>query len=278
MVKDNYFTLYNGVKIPAVGFGTWQTEGGEQAYNSVRWALEAGYRHIDTAYVYGNEQSVGEAVRDSGIDRGEIFITTKLPSEIKSYGGAKEYFEKSLENLGTDYIDLYLIHAPWPWSNVGEDCTDGNIEAWKAMVELYGQKRVRAIGVSNFHVEDIEPLIKATGVKPMANQIRWFVGNRQDKITDYCQNNGILIEAYSPLATGELLNNELLLSLSKKYGKPIPKICLAYCLQKGVLPLPKSTHKERIFDNIDLDFTLTEEDMRYLDGLHHIASTRKFRD
>lgn len=276
MISD--YELYNGVKIPAVGFGTWQTEGGEQAYNSVRWALEAGYRHVDTAYVYENEKSVGEAIADSGVGREKIFLTTKLPSEIKTYDGALEYFDKSLKNLGTDYIDLYLIHAPWPWSNVGEDCTEGNVRAWDAMTKLYAQGKVRSIGVSNFHKEHIEPLIRATGFKPMANQIRYFVGNVQEKITLYCQSENILIEAYSPLATGELLQNELLLNLSRKYGKSIAKICLRYCLQKHTLPLPKSTHKERIKDNLDLDFVLSDEDMKYLDGLYHIASTRKFRD
>lgn len=278
MVKEQNYTLYNGVKIPAVGFGTWQSKGGEEAYNSVRWALEAGYRHIDTAYAYENEQSVGQALKDSGLDRKGIFVTTKLPSHIKSYDGALEYYDRSLKNLGLDYVDLYLIHAPWPWSNVGQECTAGNIEAWKAMVKLYEEGRVRSIGVSNFHVEDMEALIKATGVKPMANQIRYFVGNRQDKISDYCRMNGILVEAYSPLATGELLEKDVLKNLSEKYGKPIAKICLRYCLQKGTLPLPKSTHKERIFDNIDLDFTISEEDMKYLDDLNYIAKRQKLRD
>ncbi len=278
MVKEQNYTLYNGVEIPAIGFGTWQSKGGEEAYNSVRWALEAGYRHIDTAYAYENEQSVGQALRDSGMDRGEIFVTTKLPSHIKSYDGALEYYDRSLKNLGLGYVDLYLIHAPWPWSNVGQECTAGNIEAWRAMIKLYEEGKVRSIGVSNFHVEDMDALIKATGVKPTVNQIRYFVGNRQDKISDYCRMNGILVEAYSPLATGELLQKDILKNLSEKYGKPIAKICLRYCLQKGTLPLPKSTHKERIFDNIDLDFTISEEDMKYLDELNYIAKRQKLRD
>lgn len=272
------YTLYNGVEIPSVGFGTWQTKSGEEAFNSVLWALEAGYRHIDTAYAYGNERSVGEAVKASGLKRKEVFLVTKLPSDIKTYGGAKEYFKKSLDNLGTDYLDLYLIHAPWPWSDVGRDCTAGNIEAWTALTELYNEGLIRSIGVSNFHEEHILPLIEATGVKPMVNQIRYFVGNTQPKISNYCQNNGILVEAYSPLATGELLDNQLLKSLAEKYGKSIAKICLKYCLQKGTLPLPKSTKKERIYDNLDLGFDISAEDMRYLDDLYHIASTRKFRD
>lgn len=278
MIITDTYTLSNGVKIPKVGFGTWQTKSGEEAYNSVRWALEAGYRHIDTAYAYGNEASVGKAIADSGIARKDIFIVTKLPAEIKTYEGALHHFESSLKALDTAYIDLYLIHAPWPWSDVGKDCTEGNIEVWKAFCDLYESGKVKSIGVSNFHPENIEPLINATGVKPMVNQIRYFVGNTQDKICEYCDRQNILIEAYSPLATGELLENGTLDALAAKYGKSVAKICLRYCLQKGTLPLPKSTHKERIFDNTDLDFEISKEDMAYLDSLHHIASTRKLRD
>ena len=138
------FKLYNGVEIPALGLGTWQVSNGDEAYNSVLWALEAGYRHIDTAYIYENETSVAKAIKDSKIDRKDIFITTKLPADIKTYDGAIEYFDKSLKNLDTDYIDLYLIHAPWPWSNVGQDCTEGNIEVWKAFIKLYNEKKSKS--------------------------------------------------------------------------------------------------------------------------------------
>ena len=277
MVKNESFTLYNGVKIPAIGFGTWQVKDGEEAYNSVKWALEAGYRHIDTAYAYGNEQSVFKAIVDSGLKRDEVFITTKLPSHIKNYDEAKKCFAESLANLGGEYIDLYLIHAPWPWSNVGQDCTAGNIEAWKAMVELYNEGKVKAIGVSNFHETDIEPLIEATGVKPMVNQIRYFIGNTQQKITNYCQANNILVEAYSPFATGEILDNAKLKEMAEKYNTTIPKICLRFCYQNNTLPLPKSVHKERIYDNLEFDFELSKEDMDYLNSLKEIGSTRPLR-
>lgn len=278
MVINDTYTLLNGVKIPKVGFGTWQSKSGEEAYNSVKWAIEAGYRHIDTAYAYGNEDSVGKAIADSGVGRKNIFLVTKLPADIKTYGGTVEHFEKSLQNLGTDYLDLYLIHAPWPWAEIGKVCTEGNIEAWRAMVELYNAGKIKSIGVSNFHPEDIKPLIEATGVKPAVNQIRYFIGNTQEKVSAYCEIEGILIEAYSPLATGELVGNVTLDAIAQKYGKSVAKICLRYCLQKGVLPLPKSTHRERIIDNTDLDFVISDEDIAYLDGLHHIASTRKLRD
>ncbi|MDE7385119.1 MAG: aldo/keto reductase [Anaeroplasmataceae bacterium] len=276
-MKDKYFTLTNGVKIPAVGFGTWQTKEGQEAYDSVRWALEAGYRHIDTAYIYGNEKSIAKAIRDSKINRKEIFITTKLPADIKTYDETIKYFNASLENLKTDYIDLYLIHAPWPWSDVGGDYTEGNIEAWKAFIDLYNQKKIKAIGVSNFHPKDIEALLSATHVKPMVNQIRYFIGNTQEKVTSYCQDNDILVEAYSPLATGQILENEKLNALAEKYHTTIAKICLRYCYQKNTLPLPKSVHKERIFDNLDFDFIIDKEDMNYLDSLKEIGPTRPLR-
>ncbi|MDE7105808.1 MAG: aldo/keto reductase [Anaeroplasmataceae bacterium] len=276
-MKEKYFTLYNGIKIPAVGFGTWQVKDGQEAYDSVKWALEAGYRHIDTAYIYGNEISVAKAIADSGIDRKDIFITTKLPADIKTYEGTLKHFNASLENLNTDYLDLYLIHAPWPWSDVGGDYTEGNIEAWKAIIHLYQQKKIKAIGVSNFHVKDIEALIKATNVKPMVNQIRYFIGNTQEKITSYCQANGILVEAYSPLATGQILENEKLKELANKYHTTIAKICLRYCYQNNTLPLPKSVHKERIYDNLDFNFEMEKEDMDYLNTLKEIGPTRPFR-
>ncbi|MDE5566120.1 MAG: aldo/keto reductase, partial [Anaeroplasmataceae bacterium] len=180
MIKDEYYILNNGIKIPKIGFGTWQTKDGDEAYEATLCALKSGYRHIDTAYIYGNEQSIGKAIKDSLIPRKELFITTKLPAEIKTYEEAFSYFEKSLKNLDLDYIDLYLIHAPWPWKEVGKDCTAGNIEVWKAMIELYEAKKIRAIGVSNFHAKDIKALIEATDFVPTVNQIRYFIGNTQE--------------------------------------------------------------------------------------------------
>lgn len=276
-IKNEFYTLVNGVNIPKIGLGTWQTKDGDDAYNSVKWALDAGYRHIDTAYAYGNEKSVGKAINDSNIKREEIFVTTKCPAEVKTYEGAKKHFYESLENLNLDYIDLYLIHAPWPWSAVGTDCTEGNIEVWKAMIEIYNEGKVRAIGVSNFHVKDIKAVEEATGFKPMVNQIRFFIGNTQEEITQYCQSNGILIQAYSPLATGEILNNVNLVEIAKKYDTTIAKISIQYCIQRGTNPLPKSIHENRIYDNIDIDLEISDEDMKYLDDLNHICSTRPLR-
>ena len=277
MIKQEKYTLYNGVQIPKIGFGTWQTPN-DQVYEAVTHALNAGYRHIDTAVVYENEIGVGKAIKDSGIAREELFITTKIPADIKTYEEAKASIEKSLVDLGLDYIDLHLIHAPWPWSEVGKDCKDGNVEVWKALIEYYNAGKIRSIGVSNFHVADIEYLIEKTNVKPMVNQIRFFIGNTQEPITQYCQANNILIEAYSPMATGELISNEIVQKIADKYNTTNSKICLRYCIERNTLPLPKSVTKSRIYDNIDLDFEISKEDMKYLDDLYHIASTRKMRD
>ena len=277
-IRDKKFKLYNGVEIPAIGFGTWQSKDGDEAYNAVKWALKHGYTHIDTARSYGNEASVAKAIAESGIKREDLFITTKLLSDVKSYDGAIECFNKSLEALNTDYVDLYLIHAPWPWYNVGLQNLDGNVEAWRAMIDLYKAGKVRAIGVSNFNVSEIEYLINKTGVKPMANQIRFFVGNTQNAITSYCQSNNILIEAYSPMATGSMLEKEEMKAIAKKYNTSIAKICLRYCIQKNTLPLPKSVHEERIKDNLDVDFELSNEDMEYLDSLYHIVPALPLRE
>ena len=277
MIKNEFFTLNNGVKIPSIGFGTWQVAEGEEGYNSCLWALKAGYRHIDTAFAYDNEPSVARAIADSGISREDIFITTKLPADIKTYEGTKEHFEKSLKNLDTDYIDLYLIHAPWPWSDVGNDYTDGNIAAWRAMIDLYNDGRVRAIGVSNFHVKDIKAIVEATGFVPAVNQIRYFIGNTQNEITEYCQANGILVEAYSPLATGALVEHSDLTKLAEKYGVSIPQLCIRFCVENGTLPLPKSVNEARIKANLDVDFEISKEDMAYLNSLYHIGPTRPYR-
>ena len=271
------FRLYNGVTIPSIGFGTWQIENGESAYNSTLIALKAGYRHIDTAFAYGNEESIGKAIKDSGIDRKEIFITSKVPAEIKTYQGTLDHFYESLKRLDVKYLDLYLIHAPWPWSEVGKDCKKENIEVWKALIYLYENKLVRSIGVSNFSVDDIKNVMEATLVKPMVNQIRYFIGNRQDAITNYCQENDILIEAYSPLATGSLIDNEILTNMANKYNVSVAKLCIAYCLANNTLPLPKSKTKERIIANLDVDVEIEKEDLDYLNSLGHIGPTKPHR-
>ena len=271
---DEKYVLKTGIEIPKIAFGTWQIKP-EDSYEAVKNALKAGYHHIDTALAYQNEEGCGKAIKEFGRDK--VFVTTKLPAEIKGYQETIDACMKSLKNLGIDYIDLYLIHAPAPWSNIYQDCEKENIESWKAMIELKNKGLIRSIGVSNFHEKDIKPLIDATGVIPDVNQIRYFIGNKQDKITNYCQDNNILIMAYSPLATGELTNHEKIKDLAKKYNKSISQICIRFCIQNGTLPIIKSLNTAHMKDNIDIDFNIDDNDMAYLNSLYHIASTRENR-
>jgi diketogulonate reductase-like aldo/keto reductase len=210
---------------------------------------------------------VGRAVRDSGIPREELFITTKCPAEVKDADGARHAFERSTELLDLGPIDLYLIHAPWPWSDQGSDHRAGNIEVWKVFEEVYHAGRARSIGVSNFAVADLESLTAATDVVPHANQIRWFVGNTQPETTAWCQERGILVEGYSPLATGRLLDDRDIAAIAEKYGKSVAQVSIRYLLQKDILPLPKSTTPTRIVENADVDFELSAEDVAALDAL-----------
>lgn len=266
-VLNQVFVLKNGVKLPKIGLGTWQVKDGDEAYDSVRYALKHGYRHIDTAEGYRNEESVGRAVRDSGIPREEIFVTSKLESHIKTYEGAKQAFENTLKALGFDYLDLFLIHAPWPWSEIGKDCREGNVQAWKAMEELYRAGKIRAIGVSNFDPNDIENILKHCEIIPHVNQIGYFIGLDQKKTLEYCETKGIVVEAYSPLGIGYLLSNPIIGEVAQKYAVSPAQICIRYCIQKNTAPLPKSTHEARIIQNTQVDFEIKPEDMAILDEI-----------
>lgn len=267
MKPTDFYTLANSVKIPAIGFGTWQIPNGDLAYNSVKEALKSGYRHIDTALAYGNETSVGRAIRDSGIPRHEIFVTSKLPAEIKNYKNAHVSFKLTMKNIGLDYIDLYLIHAPWPWNQMGADYTKENIEIWKAMEEIYESGKVRSIGISNFNVKDINAILDTCRIRPMVNQIKLHVGHTQDEIAEHCRKNNMIVEGYSPLATGRILSNRNIAGIAAKYGKSVAQVSIRYVLQKNALPLPKSTHPEYIRHNLDIDFEISAEDMKLLDEL-----------
>jgi diketogulonate reductase-like aldo/keto reductase len=260
------YTLYNGVKIPKIGFGTWQI-GNADAYDAVSVALKTGYRHIDTAKAYGNEENVGKAVRDSKLNREDVFVTSKLPAEIKGYKVAHGSFEKTMQNLGFDTLDLFLIHAPWPWNDKGRDCTEGNIASWKAMEELYKQGKTRSIGVSNFSVKDITAILDNCEIVPMVNQIRLYIGHMQEELTAWCRKKNILLEAYSPFATGRILGNNSIEEVAKKYKVSVAQVCIRYLLQKEMLPLPKSTHVNRIAENADVGFTIREADMNILDSI-----------
>ena len=264
MILKETYSLANGVKIPKIGLGTWQIPDGEAAYGSVMAALRYGYRHIDTAAAYGNEKSIGKAIRDSGIPREEIFVTTKLPAECKGYDIAKECFEKSLSDLGLDYIDLYLIHAPWPWDKWGMDCTEGNVASYKAMEEIYKDGKAKAIGVSNFEPKHLQPILDHCSIVPMCNQINFHIGLRQEETVDFCKPKDIQIIAYSPLASGGIVEDEYIKKIAEKYHATIPQVCIRYCLQKGNVVIPKSTKEERIIANAQVDFEISDEDMAYL--------------
>ena len=271
----NKITLRNGVTIPCVGFGTWQVNDGEEAYNSVLHALRSGYTHIDTAAAYGNEESVGRAIKDSGIPREKLFITTKLWNDVRGYEETIEAFNESLKKLGLDYIDLYLIHWPNP-VKYRENYIEMNRVSYKAMEDLYKQGKIRAIGVSNFLVHHLEELMEACEIIPMVNQIRLFPGLRQDEVIEYCKKYDIKIEAYSPFGTGKIFDVEELKTLANKYNKSVAQICLRYSLEKGYIPLPKSVTPSRIESNIDIfDFSLDKEDLKLLDNLPNYVSPLK---
>jgi diketogulonate reductase-like aldo/keto reductase len=265
-LTDTY-TLSNGVRIPVVGFGTWQSPDGEIARDAVRCALEAGYRHIDTASAYGNEGSVGEGIRLSGVKREEIFLTTKHWISDRGYEKTIRTCEESLKRLGTDYIDLYLIH--WPCvEKVSPAWKELNLSTWRGFETLYKDGKIRAIGVSNFLEGQLAPLIEAAEIKPMVNQIEFHPGYTQPETVDYSKKNGMVVEAWSPLGCGMVLGDPLVNEIAAAHGKTAAHVCIRYAMQKGVLPLPKSVTPSRIVDNTNLfDFELTEEDLSRLDAM-----------
>jgi diketogulonate reductase-like aldo/keto reductase len=260
-------TLANGDQIPTVGFGTWLLEEGDECYDAVAEALRVGYRHVDTARAYRNEASVGRAVRDSGIPRQELYITSKLPAEAKSYSQAVAEFETTMAEIGLDYLDLYLVHAPWPWNEQGADYREENKEIWKAMEEFLASGRVRAIGVSNFNPDDLASLLPAASVKPMVNQIRWFIGLDPTATVEACKAEGIVVEAYSPFAHGLIVNHPEIADIAARYGVSAPQLCIRYLLQKGAVVLPKATTPPHIRQNAELDFSISDADMDVLDAM-----------
>lgn len=264
------FDIYNGVKIPKVAFGTWQIPAG-QARQAVKDAIDTGYRHIDTALVYENEKEVGQGIKDSGVKREDLFVTSKLPAETKTYDGALKDFETTMKNLNVDYLDLYLVHAPWPWGEIGTNYDKENIDVWRAMEEIYQSGRVKAIGVSNFNVHDLKNVMKEATVKPMVDQIQYYIGFTEPKITEFAKENDILVEAYSPLATGGLINNQDVLKIAEKYNVSVPQLAIEFVIQNGVLPLPKAVQKEHIVANTKLDFAISDEDMKTLNAMPDTA-------
>ncbi|THF51709.1 aldo/keto reductase [Flavobacterium supellecticarium] len=267
------YTLNNGVTIPEIGFGTWQTPDGATAVLAVQSALENGYRHIDTAAIYGNEKSIGQAIADSGIDRKELFITSKLWNSERGYESTLKAFEKTLSDLQTDYLDLYLIH--WP-ANAKQfsDWKQKNADTWRAFETLYQDGKIKAIGLSNFMVHHLEALLETATVKPVINQIEYHPGYLQMEVVAFCKANDILIEAWSPLGTGKMLNDPTLLEIASNYNVSVAQLCIRWCLQNGTLPLPKSVTPERIKQNLNVyHFEISESDMKRIDALPYIGGS-----
>lgn len=268
------YTFSNGVRIPKIGFGTWQIPEGDVAYDAVSYALKSGYRHIDTAQIYGNEASVGRAIADSGIAREEIFLTTKVWNDKVGYEDTLASVEESMKKLQVDYLDLLLIHWPNPKASretIGWEAR--NAQVWSALEDLYESGKVRAIGVSNFMVHHLDALLETAEVIPHANQIMLAPGTPQTELVNYCKEKGILLEAYSPFGTGTLFQSKEAAALAEEAGYSLAQLALAWSLDKGFLPLPKSTTPENIKTNLAIDgLTISPEAVALLDKLEGIKA------
>lgn len=273
MILEEKYMLCNGAEIPKLGLGTWFIND-KDAAQTVKNAVEIGYRHIDTAQAYQNENGVGEGIRACGVNREDIFVTTKLAAEVKSYKEAVASIDASLQKLKLDYIDLMIIHSPKPWAEFlgSEPYFEGNREAWRALEEAYQAGKLRAIGVSNFEKADLESILDTCSVKPMVNQILAHISNTPSELIQYSQEKDILIEAYSPIGHGELLKNQQLIEIARKYSVSVAQLGIRYCLELGLLPLPKTANPEHMKTNAEVNFTISEEDMQFLKNLQQIAN------
>ena len=271
MILEEFYKLNNGQRIPKIALGTWQTPN-DVAATVVASAIDAGYRHIDTAIAYENEAGVGAglktALKSTGIHRESVFITTKIPAEVKNYDDAVRCIQESMDRLDALHIDMMLIHAPRPWAEMGSISGNRyfkeNIEVWKALEEAYEAGKIRAIGVSNFEIDDLNNLLAGARVIPAVNQIRVHIGRVPTELIDFCEQAGILVEAYSPNATGRLLKVPEVCAMAEKYHVTVPQLASRFVLQLGLLPLPKSVHEERIRENAKLDFEINSNDMASL--------------
>ncbi|MEH6904661.1 aldo/keto reductase [Neobacillus drentensis] len=253
-------TLNNGVKMPWFGLGVFKVEEGPELVNAVKTAIEHGYRSIDTADIYDNEEGVGQGIKESGFSREDLFVTSKVWNADLGYESTLAAYQTSLDKLGLDYLDLYLIH--WPVAGKYK-------EAWRALETLYEEGRVRAIGVSNFQVHHLEDLMKDAEIKPMVNQVEYHPCLTQKEVQAFCREQGIQLEAWSPLMQGQLIDNEVLAGIAAKYNKSVAQIILRWDLQNGVVTIPKSTKEHRIIENSQVfDFDLSQEDMQLIDNLN----------
>lgn len=271
MILEEKYTLSNGVEIPKLGLGTWFIDD-KAVVQAVKEATKIGYRHIDTAQAYQNENGVGEGIRASGVKREDLFVTTKLAAEVKSYDEAVISIDESLKTLGLDYIDMMIIHSPKPWAKFLEDdhYFEGNREAWKALEEAYKAGKLRAIGLSNFEKADIDNILETCSVKPMVNQVLAHVSNTPGELIQYCKDNEILVEAYSPIGHGELFKNQEIVAMAEKYKVSVPQLSIRYCLQLGLLPIPKTANPKHMKTNAEVDFEISEADMESLRNMEQI--------
>lgn len=271
---DTKLTLSNGVQIPKLGLGTWFIDD-SKASDAVKAAVQLGYRHFDTAQAYGNERGVGEGIRTCGIPREELFVVSKVAAEHKTYAEAKKGIDETLAKMGLDYLDMMIIHSPQPWVKVNQ-CDDryveGNRAAWRALEDAYKEGKLRAIGVSNFQIGDLNSLMDACEIKPMVNQILLHISNTPLDLVDFCQKNGIVVEAYSPIAHGVILNQPELQTMAAKYGVSVPQLCIRYTLQLGAVSLPKTANPAHMAANAAVDFEISAEDMETLKHFKHIES------
>jgi diketogulonate reductase-like aldo/keto reductase len=267
VILTESYTLSNGVPIPKLGLGTWFIDDGEAA-QAVRDAVEIGYRNIDTAQAYGNERGVGEGVRTSGLAREELFVSTKLAAETKNFEEASAAIDRSLATMGLDHLDLMLIHSPQPWADFrGGDYAEGNRQAWRALEDAHQAGKIRSIGVSNFLQQDLENILGACAVVPHANQLLVHAGNTPAELIAYCQGKDILVEAYSPIAHGAILDNPDVRAIAERYGATVPQLCIRYTLQLGTVSLPKTANPEHMRSNARVDFVISDEDMDTLGSM-----------
>ncbi len=271
MILEESYTLSNGVEIPKLGLGTWFISN-EDVVQAVKEAARIGYRHIDTAQAYGNESGVGEGIKAFGLKREEMFVTTKLAAEVKSYKEASASIDGSIKKLEVDYIDLMIIHSPKPWAKFLEEepYLEGNREAWRALEEAYNGGKLRAIGVSNFEKSDLDNILNSCSVKPMVNQILAHISNTPKELIQYNQQSGILVEAYSPFGHGELFKNDEIRVIADKYKVSASQLAIRYCLQLDLLPLPKTANPQHMKTNSEVDFVISEEDMNFLKNMEKI--------
>lgn len=263
-----YQTLNNGVKIPTLGLGTWFIDD-DKVDKAVVSAVEIGYRHIDTAQAYGNEKGVGKGVKACGIPREELFVTSKVAAEAKTYDSATKSIDETLNKMGLEYIDLMLIHSPQPWNEWRDDKRyfEENIQVWKALEYAYKAGKIKSIGVSNFLIDDLDNLISHCEIKPMVNQLLIHIGNTPTELIEYCKEQNIIVEAYSPIAHGEALKSKAIFDMADKYGVSVSQLCIKYVLELGTVALPKTANKNHMEENAKLDFEISNEDMEVLKAL-----------